>query len=47
MLDAVGEYLEEHALPVREHRASAGMVVGIVTLVCYTLMAVVLLVELL
>ena len=47
MLDAAGAYLEESVLPPQEVRASAGVVVGLVTLASWTLIGVVLLVEIL
>ena len=47
MLDAAGEYLEATALPAEEARASAGTVVGMVSLGAWTLIGVILLIELL
>ena len=47
MLDAAGEYLESALLPAEEERASTGTVVGIVSLGAWTLIGVILLIEVL
>ena len=47
MLDAAGAYLEANVLPPEEARASAGVVVGLVTFASWALIGVVLLVEIL
>ena len=47
MLDAVGDYLETHALPAEEARASTGTMVGVVSLLSWVVIGMILLMEVL